>query len=701
MKKQIIMILVSLVLLFNNTFASGNSQFKAMFVKDVDKVINSQDSGDSGDGSDFGIESSSPILVSLGEKSNSFSLRDFSEKKSCLMDDNGIENCPSSMVQCNQKFNKSKGVSIKHKKELVVNKIEKNGSFYCPENFVPIDALDSKDSLCKKEYTYYTYECPSKVNQYDFEWKGPLVKTGADCMGECGPNGCVCNSAEAPVSNCIQEDLSCPFDDNKSCTKMKESSDTREEALPLTVFSLGSSIKVDKILKKNPSCSNGLSFNKKTNLCETVPELYMIDTREPICGGESTFANGVCSTKAECPSDYMLVDGTCQKKYSYFSYSCEKGFDTKEKGGDCNGTCEGYNCQCNPETSPENNCSLTKTDNKNEDFSYTVTTKIKEIKVSGSFNTTFKNEFFKKELPILSIKANKGELCFENGTESSCVEIKGCSFSGEEKLKERASLTISEKKIGKISSNCLVTGVLGNGVDAITTVESKDNKLIFSNNFKEVKLGELSFISKDIMKHNPIATDFVKKGFHPFTANNNSYFASVENMTTSECKTFAKNNNSTMELIFKSKELQDKATLMTKNSYERIFGSEENKCVVKYNGKADFSKNVIVKTVKKDTGYTVYGCSPLRCVDGSCQEAVCKPGFDGPIQPIGYSPIDGECQDQVCDANKAHSTYCGQTAACDVSDPSIVEENGECKQLVCEKGEFDPETKECSTKVKL
>ncbi len=63
-----------------------------------------------------------------------------------------------------------------------------------------------KDGHCVKEYTYYTYSCPDDdKNEYDKVWKGPVVDSGGDCLGQCGSNGCSCNSENPPSGNCVRE----------------------------------------------------------------------------------------------------------------------------------------------------------------------------------------------------------------------------------------------------------------------------------------------------------------------------------------------------------------------------------------------------------------------------------------------------------------------------------------------------------------
>lgn len=72
----------------------------------------------------------------------------------------------------------------------------------------------------------------------------------------------------------------------------------------------------------------------------------------------------------KCNPDFKikkLADNsyTCEKKYSYSEYKCFEDTNIYDRhwtgpvvdsGGDCNGQCSGYNCKCNPETPPKDNC---------------------------------------------------------------------------------------------------------------------------------------------------------------------------------------------------------------------------------------------------------------------------------------------------------------------------------------------------------
>jgi hypothetical protein len=79
-------------------------------------------------------------------------------------------------------------------KECPFNYFKENGKCvstpYCP------DGLIETKTACKKDYTYYKYECPADyVNQKD---------EGFDCFGNCGNNECQCNSNTPPADNCYK-----------------------------------------------------------------------------------------------------------------------------------------------------------------------------------------------------------------------------------------------------------------------------------------------------------------------------------------------------------------------------------------------------------------------------------------------------------------------------------------------------------------
>lgn len=76
------------------------------------------------------------------------------------------------------------------------------------------------------------------------------------------------------------------------------------------------------------------------------------------------------TVKYTCHPDFKikkLADGsyTCEKRYSYSEYKCFEDTNIYDRhwtgpvvnsGGDCNGQCVGYDCKCNPETPPKDNC---------------------------------------------------------------------------------------------------------------------------------------------------------------------------------------------------------------------------------------------------------------------------------------------------------------------------------------------------------
>lgn len=687
MKKLLILMVLS-ILTINQAFAF-NKAFRATFVNELpeEKEI-SEEIND-----DIVKISLNPTFTLIQNKDeDAFSLRELSKKTTCLKDQNGVENCSENLVQCNQEFNKDSGFSVEHKKRLLINKIKSGSDYICPKGFTALDNLNTQSSLCKKDYKYYTYECSTSNNAYAFPWLGPIVKTGADCLGQCGPDGCVCNPKTPPVGNCIQETAKCPFDSNKKCTQIKSDKDTRNKTIPLTIFSLGDSEKIVKKLKKEVQCKGVSIYDKKLKTCASEP--FVENGNILSCSKDSYLENGTCVSEPSCESGFDLEAGECIKKYSFYQYSCPKDFEIKNKGKDCFGTCVGSNCQCNAETAPENNCFKEKKEQKNTKIKYTKTEKIPLVEVSGEFHDPFENDFVSSLTPIIKVNGKKNKLCFETEKSSGCVEVKGCLFKGEEEIKNN-SIAIKKHSLGAVNTDCIVTGGIGNTINLLKALKTEGSKIIFSSEIGKNNLGHVEFISKELSQENPEISHYIKNGLHPFQANNKTYLASEEITSLEECKKLSKKLKLEMELVFKTKELRNISTLMTQNKYDRLMSSEDVRCIFKSPVKLGFYKKEKTTETLKEEGFTIFACSPFECNDGSCQKAVCKKGYDGPIQPEGTNLLDGTCQEQICDANKEYAQYCGKTQECDVSDPSIIKTEEGCKKLTCEDGELNPLNQKC------
>lgn len=691
--KNIIGMLFLLTVFINGNLFAYNSQFKAFF-EDDGIIINQKTKVEKKAGENKELILEDPVYKNTDIDKDLFTKRVLTEKKDCLIDNNGFENCTDNMIQCNQVIKKDTGLSKKNKRVLSINKIKIDGKYVCPDDFVSKDNINSENGFCIKEYYFYTYSCKKDENAYGFKWVGPLIQTGEDCLGNCGESGCICNSATPPMGNCIQESASCPIDSTKACTKSKSNEDLRNKRLDI-VYDLGLSKKHTKIDTQEAYCKKGFTFSKKDNVC--FKKALDFKTNKQICPENSTYSEGKCFSRPQCDSDYKLINGKCKKEYSFFEYSCKEGFKIKESNNnDCEGSCQGYGCLCNSPLAPENNCSKTVNNDIDEVLKFTKKREINSIKIEGSFDQKY-DEFTNFNIEdINSIKAKGKLLCFSSNSKEECFRFDGCDFKGSDDF-ENKYLDVKSHSIGNIKTSCAITGFLGNAKDSINKISTNKDRVLFFNEETAKKIGEIHFLSRDLLNENKDAFNFLSDGFHLFTVNDKSYGASEDVLSKEKCEFFANKFNSKVELIFKDPKLKEMAKLFTNNNYDRLLAKKDTKCIIKLSKIIDFNKDFKVEEIIKDSGHNIFACSPLSCVDGSCQKAICQDGFDGPIQPFGYTPLDdSECQSQVCDANKLYAPLCGKTKHCDISKSDIVQENGSCMKAVCQEGfSFNKDSKKC------
>lgn len=571
------------------------------------------------------------------------------KKEFCLKDENGNENCPSNAMQCNEEIEKSSGISTKHEKSIIVNKSKINGEYKCLEGYIDINGLDSEKGKCKKEYSYYTYSCENEENKLGINWKGVLISTGSDCKGECGPFGCVCNDKNPPKENCFRENYLCPFDKEKSCTKMK-TDDTVENSYKGKVFTEGESYLITEY-KYKPSMNNN------------------------------------------CPKDYVFDGSSCKKEYSYYSYSCPTGYKAKIKTSNCFGECGPNGCICGYEIE-KNNCEK---DYKleNESISYSYEDNIKYNLPQGEFNGQWKEEYFgfsASENNIDNIKEIKGEenkLCFKSETTESCIEVKECSFKGEIKKGIISYLNINKNNLefkGEvIETNCNLNGFVGwnKRISGITTVYSEKNSLLFYDAFKDKKIGFIEFlpIEENENKFNLIGKELLELNniFNYTEIENKMWFISKDIIEKNKCEELSKKYN--MKKI---------DPFITTGVIEKYVNNEK-KCILK----GEVKKLKLEKKEIVSKGNNIYKCSPLSCSDGKCQKASCPEGYDGYIhtnrEVINYAM----CQLQVCDANKEYSPYCGLSTECDITKPDVLLKNDKCQKATCITGTYNKEKDKC------
>lgn len=108
----------------------------------------------------------------------------------------------------------------------------------CYEDWVCIDPYvkNLDDNRCQLDYIYYDYTCPDDVSELGFEWNGPLLDTGLDCLGSCGAQGCECNSATPPAQNCRRDSYECGVDPSVNCVRDVASSTDGTIGTATTVY---------------------------------------------------------------------------------------------------------------------------------------------------------------------------------------------------------------------------------------------------------------------------------------------------------------------------------------------------------------------------------------------------------------------------------------------------------------------------------
>ena len=246
-----------------------------------------------------------------------------------------------------------------------------------------------------------------------------------------------------------------------------------------------------------PTCSgddSSISFDKDNHVCTESPSIIcedkqsLINTNVPgyenacinndVCpiGSKSTFDKesnkSVCEEKATpscsdssydsklnkcvmnaiCPVGYIVKNGKCLKKYTYYTYFCKKGWEGPNNNGyDCKGNCGKWGCSCNSEISPANNCRK----KENKKFTSKVIQKvplIKHIVTGGLVPEEFEN---KKQYQcgkdcnfvVTKIQGKNNQLCFyKKDGQIGCFTVDGCRFKG---IIDNHNNAITELQIGK------------------------------------------------------------------------------------------------------------------------------------------------------------------------------------------------------------------------------------------------------------
>lgn len=128
------------------------------------------------------------------------------------------------------------------------------------------------------------------------------------------------------------------------------------------------------------------------------------------------------------------------------------------------------------------------------------------------------------------------------------------------------------------------------------------------------------------------------------------------------------------------------------------------KCILKGTGITFADQEQSVKVEYFENSSVKYMCSPLTCVDNSCQLATCPDPSIGTDVEITATELEeaGEgilCLDQECDANLPYYELCGIQGYCNTNLENVFEEgeypNEICLEKYCDEGVFDPISGKC------
>jgi len=139
----------------------------------------------------------------------------------------------------------------------------KNGqhtiNYFCPDGFYDPTNDPANPGQCKKDYYFYTYTCPSDLDEWGMAWKGPLVSTGGDCQGigiEESKGG-VCPTQESipPEKNCLRYEQHCPFGEDIECMQVsKDESYNEENVINDKIYKIADSQKYTSKISESLQC---------------------------------------------------------------------------------------------------------------------------------------------------------------------------------------------------------------------------------------------------------------------------------------------------------------------------------------------------------------------------------------------------------------------------------------------------------------
>jgi len=165
--------------------------------------------------------------------------------------------------------------------------------YVCPNGYY--DPLNNTkiNGFCQKDYIFYTYECPTDLDEYENAWQGPMVSTGGDCRGLGVPEakGGVCPNQPANGfdENCIRYDQKCPYGDDIDCVAKAMTDDSY----------LDGTIKENKVY----SLANTKTFSGLVAQTMKCPNEEALKDLEPACPPSWDIEGDLCYKPA---TDYKI-----------------------------------------------------------------------------------------------------------------------------------------------------------------------------------------------------------------------------------------------------------------------------------------------------------------------------------------------------------------------------------------------------------
>lgn len=173
-----------------------------------------------------------------------------------------------------------------------------NEFYNCPTGYYDPINNNQLNGNCRKDYSYYTYQCPTDIDAYGNEWVGPLVSSGGDCGGNgiASAKGGVCPNATAtpPANNCLRYNYSCPAGDGSNeCIAGPNSNSIGENVFEGFIYKIANSTKFTNILVEEMICPE--ATNQIYNCESSDWTIYEEYCRRPVLSEENVAPiNGVC-----------------------------------------------------------------------------------------------------------------------------------------------------------------------------------------------------------------------------------------------------------------------------------------------------------------------------------------------------------------------------------------------------------------------